>query len=214
MKTQLLEDLRKAINEYDQELAIASARRWIEEKKDPLEALQVMTAAIRNIGDGFGRGEFWLPDLVGASKAMASALPVFQEALLKNGQRRETLGTVVIGTVKGDVHTIGKDLVAALLVASGFEVYDLGINVHAEGFVEAVQEHRADLLAMSALMTMTAPEQEIAIKLLKKAGGRGQVKVMVGGGAITQEFADRIGADGYDATAPGAMRLARRLVGR
>jgi methanogenic corrinoid protein MtbC1 len=214
MKEEILKDLERAIIRYDKTLAAGAAKRAIEGKLDLMEVLDVMTAAVRQVGDGFAKGELWLPDLVGAGEAMASALPIIEEELRKTGQRRASLGTVVIGTVYGDFHTIGKTLVAALLRAEGFTVYDAGVNVIPEEFVEAVRTHSPDILAMSALMTMTAPEQKKTIEILKKEGLRVKVKIMVGGGAITQGFADSIGADGYDPTAPGAAKLARRLLGK
>jgi len=124
------------------------------------------------------------------------------------------LGTVVIGTVYGDIHNIGKNMVASLLTAEGFSVHDLGINVTAEQFMEAIRKYKANILAMSALLTTTAIEQRKVIETLRKEGMRERLKVMVGGGAITQDFADSIGADGYAPTAPGAAKLARRLIGQ
>ena len=119
----------------------------------------------------------------------------------------------MIGTVYGDIHTIGKSMVSTLLTAEGFDVIDVGVNVTAEQFIDAIQKDQPDILAMSALMTMTAPEQGKVIQALQERGLRAKIKVMVGGGAITQEFADGIGADAYGATAPDAVRLAKRLVG-
>ena len=171
-----------------------------------------MTAAIKQVGDGFGKGELWLPDLVGAADAMTSATPIIEEEIKRRGITRESLGTIVIGTVYGDIHTIGKTMVATLLTAEGFVVNDLGINVTSERFVEGIKKYKADILAMSALMTVTAPEQRKVIETLKKEGLRDKVKIMVGGGAITQEFANSIGADGYDPTAPGAVKLACGLI--
>ena len=214
MSTEVLEELRKAIMTYDREGAEKWAREAVQRKVDPLEALDAMTVAIRQIGDGFGKGELWLPDLVGAAAAMTAATPIIEEEINRIGATRESLGTVVIGTVFGDIHTIGKTMVATLLIAGGFAVNDLGINVTAESFVEGITAHNADILAMSALMTTTAPEQRKVIEKLKRQGLRDKVKIMVGGGAITQEFADSIGADGYDPTAPGAVRLAMRLMGK
>ena len=214
MTTEVLEELRKTITTYDCEGAEKWAREAVRRKVDPLKALDVMTVAIRQIGDGFGKGELWLPDLVGAAAAMTAATPIIEEEIKRIGATRESLGTVVIGTVFGDIHTIGKTMVATLLTAGGFAVNDLGINVTAESFVEGITAHSADILAMSALMTTTAPEQRKVIETLKREGLRDQVKIMVGGGAITQEFADSIGANGYDPTAPGAVRLARRLMGK
>jgi len=211
---EVLENLKKAIMEYDSEGAANWARKAVEEKVDPVEALDAMTVAIRQVGNGFSRGEFWLPDLIGAADAMSAATPILEEEIKRRGTRRESLGTVVIGTVYGDIHTIGKTMVATLLTANGFQVYDVGINVTAEKFVEVIKQYEPDMLAMSALMTMTASEQKKVIETLKKEGLRDKVKIMVGGGAITQEFADSIGADGYDPTAPGAVKLARKLVGK
>jgi 5-methyltetrahydrofolate--homocysteine methyltransferase len=132
----------------------------------------------------------------------------------KRGAHRESLGIVVAGTVFGDIHSIGKTMVTTLLTAAGYEVEDLGVNVKAEAFVEAIKKHGANLLAMSALMTTTMTEQEKVIDVLKKEGIREKVKVMVGGAAVTDEFAEEIGADGYDPTAPGAVALANKLLGK
>ena len=214
MGIEVLENLKKAIVEYDGEGAAHFAKKAVQEQIDPIEALDVMTVAIRQVGDGFGKGELWLPELVGAAAAMTAAAPIIEEEIKRIGSRRESLGTVVIGTVWGDIHTIGKTMVGTLLTADGFIVKDLGTNVSAEGFITGIKRYNADILAMSALMTTTAPEQRKAMETLIKQGFRDKVKIMVGGGAITQEFADSIGADGYDPTAPGAVKLARRLVGK
>jgi corrinoid protein of di/trimethylamine methyltransferase len=210
----IIDKLRKSIFEYDAELAAKSAQQAIESGISPVEAMNVMTFAIREIGEAFGRGDLWLPDLVGASQAMQSAAPMLEQEMKKQGASRESLGTVVAGTVFGDIHSIGKTMVTTLLAAAGFHVQDLGVNIKADAFSEAIQRHDADLLAMSALMTTTMTEQEKVIESLKKEGVRERVKVMVGGAAVTEEFAKEIGADGYDPTAPGAAELARKLLGR
>ena len=214
MGSEVFEDLKKAILEYDSELAVSSAKKVVGQKLDPFKALDVMTEAIKQVGDGYGRGELWLPDLVGAGEAMSSAMPVINEEIEKRGGKRQSLGSVVMGTVQGDIHSIGKILVTTLLAAEGFDVHDIGVNVEAEKFIKAVKEHNADLLGMSALLTVSAPEQKKVISILTKDGLRDKVKVIVGGGAITQEFADSIGADGYAPTAPEAVALARSLVGK
>ena len=212
MSDEIIENLKKAILEYDKERAGSWAKKAIQEKIGPNIALKAMTEAIRQVGDSFRKGDLFLPELVGAAEAMSAATPIIEEEIEKTGAKRETLGTVAIGTVYGDIHTIGKTMVAALLRADGFVVHDLGINVPAETFVEAVNKYQLEILAMSALMTTTAPEQRKVINALKGEGIRDKVKIMVGGGAITQEFADSIGADGYDPTAPGAAKLARMLI--
>ena len=214
MDNEIIEGLKKAIKEYDNEKAENLAKRAVEEKLDPLRVLDAMTVAIREVGDAFGRGDLWLPDLVGAADAMQAAMPIIEEEIKRTGAKRESLGTVVAGTVFGDIHSIGKTMVCTLLTAEGFKVHDLGVNIKAEEFLQAIRNYSADILAMSALMTMTAPEQKKVIEQLKKEGLRDKIKIMVGGGAITEEFARDIGADGYDPTAPGAVKLARRLIGR
>jgi methanogenic corrinoid protein MtbC1 len=212
MSTNLLDDLQKAIVTYAAEDALKLASRTVKEGIDPLEALDAMTLGIRQVGDGFNKGELWLPDLIRASEAFQAALPILMEELARSGKERKSSGVLVIGTVFGDIHNIGKDMVATLLVADGFVVHDLGVNVTAERFIEAVKAHRANLVAMSALLSISAPEQRKVIAALKSTGLRDTVRVMVGGGAITQEFADSIGADGYAATAPLAAALARTLL--
>jgi len=213
-KKVILDNLRKAIFDYNNDLAFQSAKKAVEKGIDPIEAMNVMTGAIREIGDAFGKGELWLPDLVGASDAMQSANPVLEEEMKRKGAHRESLGTVVAGTVFGDIHSIGKTMVTTLLTAAGFHVEDIGVNVKSEEFIEAIKKHDANLLAMSALMTTTMTEQEKVIESLKKAGIREKVKVMVGGAAVNDEFAENIGADGYDPTAPGAVEMAKKLLGK
>lgn len=212
MSTDILGNLKQAVLDYDGQAASNWARKAVEEKIEPARALAAMTEAIRQIGEGFGRGDLFLPDLVGGAEAMSAATPMLEEEIRRTGVEKESLGNVVIGTVYGDIHTIGKTMVATLLTAEGFSVTDLGINVTAEQFVEGVRANNPDILAMSALMTMTAPEQRKVIEALRSESLRDRVKIMVGGGAITQDFADSIGADGYDPTAPGAARLARKLL--
>jgi len=213
-KDEVLENLKRAIFEYDKALATRSAKLSLERDFDPLVTLQVMTEAIRQVGEAFGRGDLWLPDLVGASEAMQAAVPILEEEIKRRGVERESLGIVVAGTVFGDIHSIGKTMVITLLTAAGFKVVDLGVNITAKTFIEAIKENNANLLVMSALMTTTCVEQEKVIDALKEEGIREKVKVMVGGAAVTEEFKDSIGADGYDPTAPGAVKLALRLVGK
>ena len=134
------------------------------------------------------------------------------QEIKRRGSKHENLGIVVIGTFYGDIHDIGNILVATMLTVEGFTVHDAGINVTAEQFIGEIKKHEPDILAMSALLSTTAQEQREVIETLKKEGLRDKVKIMVGGGAITQEFADIIGADGYSSTAPGAAKLARRLI--
>lgn len=213
MAASVLESLKRAILEYDEEQAETLARSAIEQGIEPLVALEALTDAIREVGDGFEREELWLPDLVGAASAMKRAAPVIEEEIARRGQVRQSTGKVVIGTVFGDIHDIGKNMVVTLLMASGFEVHDIGVNAPAEDFVAAVKEHRPNILALSALMTVTCQEQLRILRGLEQEGLREGVKVMVGGAAISDDFAQHIGADGYEASAPAAVVLAKNWVG-
>lgn len=206
------DDLKKAVVEYKVDAAAMLAQQAVDEGLDPLEGLDAISEAMAVVGKGFSTGELWLPDLVGAADASQAAMPILEEEIKKRGQETQSLGTVVLGTVSGDIHTIGKSMVGVLLVAQGFRVVDVGADVSTSRFVNAVKDNEADILALSALLTTTAPQQGKVIDALKEAGLREKVKIMVGGGAITQEFADSIGADGYGATAPGAVELAKALL--
>jgi 5-methyltetrahydrofolate--homocysteine methyltransferase len=214
MKELILSNLGKAVKEYDKADAAMYARMAIEQRVDPLEALNVLTAAIREVGDAFATGECFLPELVSAAEALQAAMPIIEEGLHRSGAVRQSAGKVVAGTVSGDIHNIGKSMLCTLLVADGFEVIDLGIDVSRQRFVEAIQQHQPDLLAMSALLTITAMEQRNVIDALREAGIRDKVKIIVGGGAINDAFAASIGADGYDPTAPGGVVLCRTLLGK
>ena len=202
----------KAIASYDKELAKDSMKKLILNKFEPLKIADAMTQVLKLIGDAYGEGKLFLPELVGASDVMSAVMPMVEEVIKKTGGKRESSGIVVIGTVFGDIHTIGKTLVVTMLIAEGFIVYDLGVNISANKFIKAVKVQKPGILAMSALLTTTASEQKKVIDTLVKEGLREKVKIMIGGGAVTEEFAKSIGADGYDSTAPGAAKLARRLI--
>ena len=208
-----LEKLVEAIRAYNSKGAASAAQEAMDAGVDPVTALDAVSGVMKDIGDRFGAEELWLPDLIGAADAAQSALEVIEKKIVESGKQPERLGTVILGTVFGDIHNIGKTMVGALLTAHGFKVIDLGTNVTSAQFVEGVKENKADILALSALLTTTAVEQAKVIESLKEEGLRDQLKVMVGGGAITPEFAEEIGADGYRATAPEAVELAVELVG-
>ncbi|KPJ80021.1 MAG: hypothetical protein AMS17_21010 [Spirochaetes bacterium DG_61] len=206
-----LEELKQIVLDFDMDKAEAVAKQAIAEGADPLECARALTDGIREIGDKFGTGELFLPDLVCASEVVKNALPPIISEIEKQGKERKTLGKVIIGTVFGDIHSIGKSMVATLLFAAGFEVIDLGINVKSEDFLGAVREHEPDILAMSALLTTTMMEQKNVIEGLKKEHLRDRVKVIVGGSPINQEFADSVGADG---SAPEGVKVARKLLNK
>jgi methanogenic corrinoid protein MtbC1 len=213
LETEILGGLSSAIVECDSRAAGQWARKAVEARLDPLAAFDAMTAAMKEVGRRFDADECWLPELVGAADAMQAATPIIEEEIKRKGLAKRSLGTVVAGTVQGDIHSIGIQMVCTLLIGAGFDVHYVGIDVKAEDFVAAVRERCAGVLAMSALLTVTATEQKRVIELLKAEGLRDSVKVMVGGGAITDDFAARIGADGYEPSAVGAVALARRFVG-
>jgi corrinoid protein of di/trimethylamine methyltransferase len=208
-----LENLVEAIRAYNSKEAESSAQKAMDEGVDPLAALDAVSGVMKDIGDRFEAEELWLPDLIGAADAAQAALAVIETKIVESGQQPERLGIVVLGTVSGDIHNIGKTMVGALLTAHGFKVVDIGTNVTSTQFIQAVKDNDANILALSALLTTTAVEQAKVIETLKEEGLRDQVKVMVGGGAITPEFAEEIGADGYRATAPEAVGLAVELAG-
>lgn len=166
------------------------------------------------VGEKFSSGEYFLPDLIIAADGMQKAMTLLEPELLKRQQAIESAGTVLLGTVKGDIHEIGKSLVGTMLSANGFKVHDLGVDVPTETFVAKVQEMNPDILGLSALLTTTMVMQREVIKALTEAGIRGKVKVMVGGAPVTRSWAEEIGADGYAEDAMGAVQVARQLVSK
>jgi methanogenic corrinoid protein MtbC1 len=213
MGNEIFDNLEKAVKEFSSENAAHWAKKAVEAKLDPLKAVEALTGAIRDVGDAFAAGDYFLPELLGAAEAMQSAMPILNEEIKKGPSEIVSAGTVVAGTVAGDIHNIGKSIFCTLLSAEGFEVVDLGVDVPVDKFLGAVKAHEPDIVAMSALLTITATEQKNVIQALEKQGFRNALKVLVGGAAISEQFADSIGADGYDPTAVGGVRLARDLLG-
>lgn len=208
----VLDELRQSIIDYDKDKARASANQVITDNIDPVAALAAITDALSYIGDQYGCGELFLPDLIGAADAAQVAIPIIEEGITKTGAEAKRLGAVVIGTVKGDIHDIGKSMVAALLTAHGFKVTDLGTDVPVERFMETIQANNTDILALSALLTTTAPQMKRVVAAVQEAGLRDQLKIMVGGGALNRDFADSIGVDAYGETAVEAVELAKELL--
>jgi len=207
----ILDDLTRAVVDGDDLAAENLANKALDKGIDSLKALEALTVGIKKTDRSYSRGEIELPDVVLAASAMKQALPII-EANIELDRIQETLvGTVVIGTVFGDIHDIGKTIVAMLLRARNFRVIDLGVNVSPNQFIEAVGHFNPDIIALSALTTATSLELDPVVKRLKETGLRDHVKLMVGGGAVSEEDAQRIGADGYHATAQGAVEMAWRL---
>jgi len=213
MSEELYAKLTQAVLDGEPEDAEELAKQALDQGLDPLACInEGLTKGIDQVGELFASGEYYLPELIMGGEAMKAALTILEPALAEN-QEREVTGRVVLGTVEGDLHEIGKTLVGTMLAANGFLVTDIGIDKSAADFVTAVKETKATLVGASALLTTTMPEQKKVIEALDEAGLRGQVKVMVGGAPATQTWADKIGADGYAENAIAAVALARRLVG-
>jgi methylmalonyl-CoA mutase cobalamin-binding domain/chain len=173
---------------------------------------EALIPSLEEVGARFERGDFFVPEMLIAGKAMAGALEILRPLLAETGA--ETIGKIVMGTVKGDVHDIGKNLVNIMFEGAGFEVIDLGVQVAPEKFVAAIQQHQPDIVGFSAFLTTTMPMFKANINALQKAGIRDQVIVMVGGAPVTQEYADVVGADGYAADASAAVVKAKELLQR
>ena len=204
--------MRKGINEYDSDAVEKVAKEISEKGINPFEAIDVLTSTLKEIGDKYERMEIFVPELMLAAEAMKSGIAIL-EPLLK-GEVRETLGTVVIGTVEGDIHDIGKNIVAMLLTGAGFKVIDIGVDVVASAFAEAVDKHNPDIVGVSTLMTTTMEMHKENIRYFKEIGIRDKVKIMIGGAVVTKEYAEEIGADAFAANANEAVDVAKKLVGR
>jgi corrinoid protein of di/trimethylamine methyltransferase len=214
MSQELYTQLAMTVIEGEEELAVSLTRQALEQGLSPLEIIEKgLAPGIEVVGEKFSCGEYFLPHLVMAGNTMKAALTWLEPALKASGMTRETLGTVVLGTVAGDIHEIGKSLVGTMLTASGFVVHDLGVDVPVSKFIATVRETGADLLGLSALLTTTMGVQRKVIEELTEAGLRDRVKVMVGGAPVSGQWAQEIGADGYAEDAAGAVALARQLVG-
>ena len=206
-----LKPLHDAILKGDAKTAKSVTEQAVKDGMEPLKLIQgYMMPAMREVGQRFERNEYFVPELLLSARAMKTALELLRPLLAKGGAQPS--GRVVVGTVKGDLHDIGKNLLAAMLEGDGFEVTDIGVNVTPEQFVMAVKQKQPQILALSALLTTTMPAMKDTIEALKKAGIRDQVKVLVGGAPITQKFADEIGADGYAESAAVAPTLARQML--
>jgi corrinoid protein of di/trimethylamine methyltransferase len=213
MSQEILEKLTQAVVDGEPEDAEDLAKHALAVGLDPLECInRGLTPGIDRVGELFATGEYFLPDLILGGDAMKAALSILEPALTGT-QERQIVAKVVLGTVAGDLHEIGKTLVGTMLTANGFEVTDIGIAQPATEFVRAVKDTGATLVGASALLTTTMLHQREVIEALKEAGLRDTVKVMVGGAPVTESWADQIGADGFAEDAISAVTLAKRLTG-
>ena len=206
-----LKQLYDSVVSGDAKATQALTQQALADGVDPLKLVnEYMVPAMDEVGRRFEANEYFVPELLISARAMKAALELIRPLLTARGD--QPLGRVAIGTVKGDLHDIGKNLVGSLLEGGGFEVIDLGVNVTPEKFIESVNAKQANVIAMSALLTTTMPAMKTTIDALKQAGVRSKVKVLIGGAPITQKYADEIGADGYSENAVGAVALAKKAV--
>ena len=214
MNENLFAAMRQSVIDGDATASASLAEQALAEGVPPLDAIdQGFVPGLSYVGEQFGQGELYLPDMMLAARAMQKAITVLEPEMARQATTRQVVGRVVLGTVKGDIHEIGKNLVGMMLQTSGFEVHDLGVDVAPERFVEAAREHDADLVGVSALLTTTMSGQRTVVEAIEAAGLRQRVKVIVGGAPASAQWASEIGADGYSEDAIGAVALARQLLG-
>jgi corrinoid protein of di/trimethylamine methyltransferase len=211
-KEEILDELYNATIDGDDEPVIELTREGLAIGMGPLEILfDALIPALEEVGRLFESGEFFVPEMLVAANAMKGAMEILQPLIAETGAK--PVGTFVMGTVKGDIHDIGKNLVNVMLEGAGFQVHDLGVNVPPERFVEAIREFQPQAVGMSAFLTTTMTMCKVNIEAIEAAGLRDQVKILVGGAPVTQEFADKIGADGFARDASSAVRLTKQLIG-
>ena len=209
---EVLKKLFDAVLEGDVEGVKTNLQAALDAKLDPTVILNDgMIAAMREVGTRFEEGDYYVPEMLIAARAMQSGMAILKPYLLQAD--RKSSGKVVIGTVKGDLHDIGKNLVALMLEGAGFEIKDLGVDVPIEDFIRVVQEEKPDIVAMSALLTTTMPMMKQTIDAFEAAGLRDKVKFIVGGAPVTETYANQIGADGFSSDASRAVNMAKSLVG-
>ena len=211
MAVEQYQEIFDAVTGGDIEGAKKLAERVIEKGEDPLDAIQQgYVPAIREMGARYQREEIFLPQMMAAAEAMKSSLELLDPEVKKRGEARETSGLIVIGTVENDIHDIGKNMVASLFSASGFQVEDLGVDVSCQDFIDCVQEKEADVLALSALLTTTMPEQRKVVETVSEESLK--TKVLVGGAPVSREWAEEIGAHGFAEDAISAVALVKEML--
>ncbi|UCD46117.1 MAG: corrinoid protein [Candidatus Bathyarchaeota archaeon] len=214
LSEKILEGLREAVLYFDEEEARRLAEEAVEAGLDPVEVLEEgLAKALREVGDRFGSGEAFITELIASAQAMEAGAEVLNREIARLGVARKSVGKFLIGTVEGDIHSIGKNIVKTMLIAAGFEVVDLGTDVKTETIVEKVKELEPDIIGLSALMTTTMTKQREVIEALKKEGLREKVKIIVGGAPVTEEWVEEIGADACGFDAGSAVENSLRLMG-
>ena len=212
MSEQIFEKLTTSVLEGDSEVSAALTQQGLDEGIPPEELLNNgLIVGMDEVGVRFKRGDMFVPEVLMSAESMSEGMKLLRPLLVESGVKMA--GKIVMGTVKGDLHDIGKNLVSMMCEGAGFEIVNLGFDVAPEQFITAVKEHKPNIVGMSAMLTTTMRAMGHTIKAIEEAGLRDQVKVMVGGAPVDQEFSDRIGADGYGANAPSSSDLAKKLVG-
>lgn len=212
-RKEILDELGKAVIRFDKKAARASAERALKVGISPIDALELgLGKGLREVGDKFECGDSFLPELIMASEAMKAGFEVLKAELSKSDASKKSSGKLIIGTVEGDIHDIGKQIVATLLFISGFEVIDLGVDVSPQKFIKAVKDEKASIIGLSSLMTTTLPGQKRVIEALDEHLLREKVKVLIGGAATSQSWANEIGADGWAPNGVLAVKEAKRLM--
>ena len=215
LKPEIAQAMAQSIIDGDSEVAEKLAKQAVEMGIDPLVAInQGFVQGVNHVGNEFSCGNAFLPELVMAGEAMKAAVSALEPEMARRGTERETLGKVVLATIQGDIHDIGKTLVGTMLSAAGFQVYDLGVDVPVTSLIEKARAVNADIVGVSALLTTTMVRQRDVVEALDDMGLRPKVKVMVGGAPVTGEWVKEIGADGYSEDAIGAVQVAKRLMGK
>lgn len=211
---ELFEKLGQAVFEGDGETLVSLVQRNIDEVEPLAMVEKGMMEGMTKVGNQFSEGQVYLPELLMAAEAWEEAMKILKPKLIESGASMKKRGTVVIGTVQTDIHEIGKNILANLLTIAGFDVHDIGCDAPAAKFLSKAQEVQADIIAASAIMSTTVPYQKDIVDLLDHKGLRDEYIVMVGGGVVTQEWADKIGADGYGELASDAVEIAKQLVSK
>jgi corrinoid protein of di/trimethylamine methyltransferase len=212
--TQVFQEMAQSIIDGDSEISAKLAQQAIVQGIDPLEAISHgFVVGVNQVGEAFAKGDAFLPEIVMAGEAMKTAVAVLEPELARRGTERKMLGKVILCTVEGDIHEIGKTLVGTILSSAGFKVFDLGVDVPVMKVVKKAREVGADIVAMSALLTTTMVHQKDVIEALEDIGIRSKIMVLVGGAPVTKEWVKQIGADGYSEDAIGAINVARQVLG-
>ncbi|MCK5006118.1 MAG: corrinoid protein [Spirochaetales bacterium] len=215
MDQEYFDRLAQAVVDGEADAAVQLVNDGLGKGVDPIDAVERgLARGIMKVGEDFGAGEVFLPELIMAADVMKKATSILDEKIKASGTPRTTLGKIVIGTVKGDIHDIGKSVVAAVLQANGYDVEDIGIDVAVDGFIQSVKQNNADVLGMSTLLTLPLQVMGEVIAAMKEAGLRDRVKIIVGGCPVTQEFAEEIGADAVGFDAADAVKKVGKLLGR